>query len=182
MRKKIIALITMLVIAVSLSPAAFAEFESEDYDVEAMNILFALGAFGETPEDEIDPESVITRGDFISIITNLLELEGSLGVQIFEDVGPDSPYFEATDSAYIYNFISGNGEGSFLPNDSLSYNDASTALVRLMGGERMAKIAGGYPNGYLSTARDLKITQGVQVSDINELYMYEAAKLILKER
>ena len=179
MRKKITAFITMLVIAFSLSPATFAEFESEDYDVEAMNILYTLGAFGETPEDEIDPESVITRGDFISIITNLLALEGTLGVQIFEDVGPDSPYFEATDSAYIYNFISGNGEGSFLPNESLSYNDAMTALVRLAGGERMAKIAGGYPLGYVSTARDLGITKGVTVSDMNELYMYEAAKLVL---
>lgn len=179
MIRKITALLSVLTLIFTSSTAAFAKIESNEFDSEAINVLYALGAFGEMTEDEIEPEGTVSRGEFVSMITNLLGISADLGKQIFSDIENGSPYYDVTQSAYFHRFISGSGDGTFLPDENLTYYDALTVLVRLAGGEQPARANGGYPTGYLSTAQTLHLTKGVQVKDTQELYLYEAAQLLV---
>jgi hypothetical protein len=58
--------------------------------------------------------------------------------------------------------INGNGNGTFAPNDLVTYNQAVKMILCTIGyGEQLAKEKGGYPDGYIAVAHDLGVTEGM---------------------
>ena len=165
--KKIIALILAFVFVVPCY-AAFAQQDnaaaqvSADFD-EAYGLLDALGFLSEDIKS-IEHSSGITRAQFAHLVACVRGVstaavhDGSYG---FIDVQPDHMY--ATE---IYNLrkmgvISGANEFQYLPDNHITYNEASKILVKIMGYELKAEMAyGGYPLGYVRVMDSLDIIDG----------------------
>ncbi len=180
MAKKIISLILSAFVILSCVPGALA-FGSQDDEVNKnVKILEALGGLGEIGLDGFIPEDIITRGEFIEVLVNALELisEGT-EITAFSDVPSNSPYYETVNIARVRGMISGDGQNNFYPDDLITYNDAVAILVNLLGAREFAASYGGYPGGYTKLAGEMGVLKGVEVEDPENILKSEAAKMIV---
>ena len=105
----------------------------------------------------------IKRAEFISDIVDILNskpLENSKGS--FKDVQENSEY-----AGYIYKAVElGLIEKSeaFRPDDNITFDEALTVIVKMLGYGDYAKLTGGYPTGYRKAADYAGILKKVEVS------------------
>lgn len=112
--------------------------------------------------------SVITRGEFITMamrMINAAKVEGNR--QVFLDVLSERSDAGYINAAYDLRIISGS-DGLYEPDAPITYADAISVAVRILGREDEAKANGGYPSGYLKTANRYKLLSGVNISDYSE--------------
>ena len=121
--------------------------------------------FGSTSDEDI-----LTRGQFAVYMAQTLVDKGyNLSFRAepkapFADVPLDSEYYEAVDFLKNLGIVQGGGNGLFLPDDNIRYEDAVVMAVRSVTseeiGEADVKARGGYPIGYLAYASEHKLTNG----------------------
>lgn len=77
-----------------------------------------------------------------------------------------TPFSDVTSSHWSYDdveflrsmgVITGNSDGTFKPDDNITYEQVVKLVVAALGYDFMAESYGGYPDGYLSTASRLKL-------------------------
>lgn len=155
--KKIFALtivITVLMTTVFCIIPGSAETTSTTVSNDVLlyqNRLKALGVIG----GEIDLEEEVTRAELTSFVGGMFYSDDSSYVdrgQIFSDVPTDHPYYAEITKAYMTGTIKGNGDGTFSPDDKITYGDASKIFLCLTGYEVVANEKGGYPLGYWTLA------------------------------
>lgn len=81
------------------------------------------------------------------------------------------PYSDITSEHWAYNYIvcityegmvSGYDDDTFRPNDTITYNEYLKIFVNLLGYDSYAQDKGGYPIGYIETADEMKLTDGIE--------------------
>ena len=77
---------------------------------------------------------------------------------VFTDVPAD-----AWEAPYVYDLVgrgilSGYGDGTFGPDDTVKYEQAVTMIMRTLGYDPFAANNGGYPTGYLAAAQRYGVT------------------------
>lgn len=77
------------------------------------------------------PDTAITRAEFIGFVMNYLALP-SQPTEYFADVNPDSPHFNAINTARALGIVKGTGENLFEPNKAISRQDLVTILERVL--------------------------------------------------
>lgn len=164
--KRIISafLALVLMLSVSIIPVsaeaddtiAYPEYGTKAYG--RMALLDALGFIKES--DKADMSREVTRAEFAYWLCLISDYKEAFvaDVQSFEDVTPDMTYADEISRVVAAGYMSGSGDGNFNPGEYITKNEAITALVRLTGRDTFAKAKGGYPNGYISVANSLKIT------------------------
>ena len=141
--------------------AVYSRNDRETYANDAA-LLQSLGILDNIP----DITATVTRGDYAKILTSLAFGECSIGKDAdtgFSDVGA-----EDKNAAYIYQgckfgLFSGNGDGTFSPDDMIKTEDATASLVKAMGYKTMAEQNGGFPNGYIFIANKNGVLNGLNV-------------------
>lgn len=141
--------------------AVYSRNDRETYANDAA-LLQSLGILDNIP----DITATVTRGDYAKILTSLAFGECSIGKDAdteFSDVGT-----EDKNAAYIYQgckfgLFSGNGDGTFSPDDMIKTEDATASLVKAMGYKTMAEQNGGFPNGYIFIANQNGVLNGLNV-------------------
>lgn len=88
-------------------------------------------------------------------------------------------------SKYIYflvmeGAINGYDDGTFRPENTINYEELSKMLVCLTGYESYAENTGGYPNGYMSYAKSLGITNDLAFNNTDNVTRAHAAIMISK--
>jgi hypothetical protein len=165
--RKITSLLLSFVMVVALAMSAFAYDVSTDLVgtkfEEAGEVLGALKIMVGDPDGNFRPNDGIKRSEFSKIAVHALGLEesaqASSGTTQFKDV--DAKYWA---NGYInvaagQKIILGDPNGNFRPEDRISYQEAVTILVRMLGYEPAALAKGGYPQGYLMTATQYSLTK-----------------------
>ena len=76
------------------------------------------------------PDTAIKRGDFVLMLSRVLNAPAPGSVSAFSDVAPTAYYAEAIGQAYELGLISGDGDGLFRPEDSISREEAFSILWR----------------------------------------------------
>jgi len=161
--KTVIALI--VVFTMMLGTVAFASFEDvKGTNVEeAVTTLTALDIISGYEDGTFGPDKTITRAEFAAVVTRALGL-GDSGAEKtatqFTDVPEEhwaSGYVSLASSMGI---IVGHGDGTFGPDDEVTYEQAIKMLVAALGYEPAAKNNGGYPTGYMVVASQERITRG----------------------
>ncbi len=113
--------ITALILALSLFGSIGSAFSSA-----------ALSTFGVKISE--DGEELALRKDFISNIINFIGLSPlNDAKQIFNDVPPGHPNFGSIMTAYESGFIYGNHNLQFMPDTPITYEQAYTILIRVLG-------------------------------------------------
>lgn len=105
--------------------------------------------------------AVLCSGAFADVIENDVP---------FPDVAPDAPYAEAVAELYQLGIMTGDNNGNFNPDSTISRAEAATVICRLMGMEDEAKNATGsafldvpsthWAVGYVAKAAELGIIDG----------------------
>lgn len=136
-----------------------------DYAI-SVELLSEAGILTGDENGNFNPNSTITRAEFATIVCRLLGFDNEakeIKQSSFTDVPVSHWAVGYIAKANELGIINGNGDGTFSPESPVTQEQAVKMLVCACGYEAEANEAGGYPNGYISTASDLGITKGVAV-------------------
>ena len=167
--KKFVVLLSAALFSLTLlCPTALADTtgtfpdvpENADY-AEAVEVLAELGVFGGDDKGNFNPDKTITRAECAAVICRMLGVEEdakSVKKQIFSDVPASFWGAGVIAKAAELGIISGYGNGKFGPNNPVTQEQMTKMLVCAWGYGEDAISAGGWPDGYISVAADLGIT------------------------
>lgn len=154
MKRLIAAVLCVLLCCLSIGVWAAEEevaAEGNPYS-QAVGLLEAIGVF--TPEQAaaFDPWGIITRGEFIAQLMDVMDSSiPSDGQHYFSDIA-SSQYADDINGACRLGIVTGYGNFEFRPDDPVTYSEAVTFLTRALGFESYANNYGGYPTGYFMAA------------------------------
>lgn len=182
--RKIVAILTACTVLASAAvfsvQAAVTDVSGTQFE-EAVELLSRLGV-AEAEEGYYYPAKSITKSEFLVMTMRMLGFKDDMLAgeteQLFYDVAPGAYGANYIAAAYQQGFIFGNGDGFFGAERNITLNEGLSMLLRAMNYEVMADANGGYPAGYVSTARRLNLLNGVQVDSTGYLSRGTAAQLV----
>ena len=162
--RKVLSIV--LVLALVLGSTAFT-FGAVPSDVsgtkyeDAVNVLMELDVISGYPDGSYKPAGIVTRGEMAKIIICALGLEDyAAGASSFKDMaGHWSDKYVAY--AASLGIINGYPDGTFKPDNTVSYDEAAKMLVAALGYTEDALI-GTWPGNWVTKAKVLDIIKGVQ--------------------
>lgn len=147
------------------SPANnFTDLDGESCQ-DIVNMLCQLGIIPTREDGLYKPDKKVSRGEFAYSVYRMYEKEKETtedeeAVEIetsFADVSGDSQYAEAIEYLVQLGIMNGVSQSEFKPSSYISYMDAQTVLLRVLGYKDLAESNGGYPAGYIKVASRLKL-------------------------
>ena len=160
----VLAMAMVLSFNVSVSQAAIYEDVPDTHKyAEAINLLSGLGIINGYENGVFKPDHTITRAEAATIIVRTLGLADDvrMGDTIFTDVDGDHWASGYINIAVENGIIDGFPEGTFLPQDNVTYEQMVKMVVCAIGHDPKAKELGGYPDGFIRAASDAKVTKGI---------------------
>ena len=154
--KKLISVVLAISILFSFNVYSFAQESSETVQSSYATHLINLGIL-EGFENIEFTDYPITRGEFANVIKNVLGVTFGRKT-IFSDVDENTAYYEGIYTCAEYKVMNGFGDGTFRPDDVITYKEAYKILVSLLEYDTIAGYEGGYPYGYYIVAKKLGIT------------------------
>ena len=166
--KKILATLVaaamILTSVLSVSAASFTDVSDSDRYYEAVEILSALDIIEGYEDGSFRPDETITRAEAATIVDRLLGFNAvptPYSGQTYTDV-PTTHWA----SGYIQigtaqGFIAGHGDGTFGPEDPVTFEQIVKMLVYAMGFGPMAEQVSVYPANVISIANQYDILEGV---------------------
>ncbi len=177
--KKVISLILSLAIMTSLAGVAGASSLPADDDIEA--ILDIMGIMTYDARGNFNEGSYVTRAALAKILVSASQYKGLASgnsrVSPFADVMYThwgAPYISV---ASKNKFMTGYSNGYFKPDSYITYEDAISAILRLMG-YTSADYTGAYPQAPIAKASDIGLSDEVSVSIGSYVSRSEMAKLV----
>jgi len=142
---------------------SFSDVPANHRHAQAITALSEDGIIRGFPDGTFQPSGNVTRAELAAIICRKFGFGGSFSQvdTIFTDV-PSTHWA----SGYIaiaseLGIILGMGDGTFVPNANVTYEQAITMIVRALGYDSLAQANGGFPNGYLSVGNELGLNYNV---------------------
>lgn len=166
-RKLVFCLAVALMLSISV--AAAQGHAAEGHAVEDIEILNHLGIMNGYENGKLYPERNITRMEFAAIICRCIGMEDLNIIEgefIFPDVPADYWGAKYIATAKHFGLINGYENGNFGPYDLITVQDATKIIVRAIGYTYQAEKAGGYPTGYILTAGQLNLLDGITEYDV----------------
>ena len=169
--RRLLSLIIVLsmLLSFNMSVSQAAVFDDVPYThkyAEAINLLSGLGIITGYGNGDFKPEGTITRAEAATIIVRTLGLDDNVtkGATMFSDV-PASHWASGYINIAVENgIINGFPEGTFLPEDNVTYEQIVKMVVCAIGHDAKANELGGYPHGFIRAASDAKVTKGISGS------------------
>ena len=165
--------ITTMVLAATVAQSAgvFAKAPAEIAGTrfeEPIQVLSALKIMIGDDNGKFRPDDTIIRSEVAKMAIHALGLEGaaeaSKGISKFPDVVQNHWANGYINLATSKGIIIGDENGNFRPDDTITYAEAMTIMVRTLGYEPVAKEKGGFPNGYILTASENGLAKNVEGS------------------
>ncbi len=171
MKKLVVFLVMAMMIvcfAGTASAATFSDTSSLDKNAQAsIAKLNALDVINGYPDGTFKPANTITRAEFAKIAIILGGLGQSADVlkgstTKFSDVAANQWYTGYINLAASQGYVKGFPDGTFRPNDKISYGQVVTVLLRVLGYND--NLPGPWPVDYIAKAGALDITKNVSLS------------------
>lgn len=191
----------MLTGLVTLAPATAAGNSGftdikDSATANAAETLRVLGVVDGTGGSAFNPNGTLTRAEFCKMAVEILGRGGEEPAQrnrtIFTDVGPEHwarGYVNLASSITIgggggedapagTRLIMGVGDGSFQPNRAITYGEAVTMLMRVLGyGDQDVASGSNWYDGYVGLAGSSGLADGLSISGAATLTRGQAAIL-----
>ena len=176
MKKRFLAFLLAVSIAVSMlvMPASAAGSNA------AVQAAVALG--GMTTEQAAQPDTPLTRGQLARLLTAFSSYRESVATQgstgtLFSDVNSSSAYGPYIRVAVQQSWLSGYLDGSFRPDNTVTLEEACTAVLKLLGYDVTA-LSGTFPAAQLNKASSLGLRSNISASQGSTLTLAEGAQLV----
>ncbi len=177
--KKFISLILTAITLMSFTAPAIASNLPADDDIET--ILDVMGIMTYDAKGNFNEGQYVTRAALAKILVTSSQYKGAATatsrISPFADVMYThwgAPYISV---ASKNKFMTGYSDGSFRPDKSILYEEALSAMLRLLG-YTSADYTGAYPAGQIAKASDIGLSDGVNISAGSSIQRSEMAKLI----
>lgn len=175
---------------ISAGDGSFADTVNTPYH-EVVTVMKHLGLVDGVNQSTFQPDTLVNRREFCSLIVRLLNMESLQTAEektIFLDVAPDDWGRAAIETLYRLGVVNGTSDNMFSPDEEITFSQAMKIIVSILGYIPDAELEGGYPTGYLSVAKKLRLTESIpntaQPLRRGEaaLYLYRAAGTNCMER
>jgi len=172
-KKKLTSIILSLVMILGLSATSFAYVSSDAKDSKYKEAIELLGALeimvGDKDTGAFRPDDTIKRSEFAKVAVTSMGMENladsfNYPTQ-FPDVVSDHWANGYINVAANQGLVIGDDLGNFRPDDTITYAEAVTVLVRLIGHSPVAEKKGGFPTGYVTVATQTGITKNAVASN-----------------
>ncbi len=165
--KKLTSFILSACMTIGFGATSFAALPSDATDSkykDAIEVLGALGIMvGDAETGAFRPNDTIKRSEFAKVAVTSMGLgsvaESSEHATKYPDVVENHWANGYINVATNQGIVIGDDQGNFRPDDTITYAEAATVLVRLIGHTPAAEKKGGFPTGYISVASQQGITK-----------------------
>ena len=162
MTKRILCIVLTLVVC--LTTAVYAAEQRADANEELytqMEILRKLGFLGDYYDYNTAFDESVSRADFVRCVAGLIDAaESDDGTAYYYDVPKSHWAYSSINALTRMGVINGTGNKKFEPESPIDAGAAYKIMLSLMGYAQRAESDGGYPAGYIKTAKALKIYNG----------------------
>lgn len=171
--KKVTSFILSALMTIGFTVTSFAAVPQDAKDSEYKEAIELLGALdimvGDAESGAFRPNDTIRRSEFAKVAVLSLGMEDIANSSKYPTKFPDvvenhwaNGYINV---AVNQGIIIGDDLGNFRPDDTITYAEAATVLVRLIGHTPAAERKGGFPQGYLAVAASTGITKSAVAAD-----------------
>ena len=168
MKKTVCVVLAAVVMLTSAACLAFSDIALDDELLEAAAAeLSKLEIINGYEDGTFRAEKSITRAEMAQILRNLLpnkkDNTPSLYDTAFNDLKSSHWAYEAIAVMNSMGIVMGNNAGKVRPDDKVTNAEAVTMIIRMLGYEGEAIENGGYPLGYLNTAIETTLLNGLSL-------------------
>lgn len=180
--KKILTLIcaAALCLTLALGAAAFVDITDED-TAKVVYTLEGMGLVSGTSATKYSPAITLTRAQVCTMMVRAMGLEKAVdsykNQNLFTDVKVGMWHSGYVNLAYREGIIKGYGNGKFGPDDTVTYGQFITIVLRLLGYTE-SDIGKVWPADYIVFASDKELDEGVELSANDAISRADAAKLL----
>ncbi len=165
MRKKL-SIIVAIALVLSSFTMAFAALPPDvagtDYE-ESVGVLMGLGVINGYEDGTYKPERVVSRAEMAKLIIVALGLENSAGAvsSRFPDMAGATWAQGFVSMASDLGIVIGYPDGTFQPGNTVTYNEATTMILRALGYSDKS-LGGEWPTNYVVKAKVLGVLEGME--------------------
>ena len=175
--KKILCLISVLIICIAIGNISFAvtltDIKGTKYET-AVNNLVDVGLVNGYEDNTYRADVAVTRSQMAKLIVIALGEEGRVSTAknsstLFKDMSTSHWAYGYVNVAKDLGVINGYTDGRFAPDATVSYAETITMVVRALGYEpKVAQSSESWPNNYISCAKDLGLLKNVATFNNND--------------
>jgi len=165
MRKssKMLSLVIALIFLFSAVTPAFAATASRQE--RAGDTLYGLGVIEGYPDGSLGLERTITRAEMTVVLSRIAGLGSAADVMQsvpskFSDVATNAWFTGFINLASQQNWVAGYPDGTFKPNANVTYAEALTMILNVLGYGK-GELVGAWPSNYIAKAAQLGINSGI---------------------
>lgn len=139
-------------------------YESPEWN-KYLDELTKYGLFEGDANGDFTPYNNITRAEMAKALCKALRISpDSYNIQMFSDVDSSHWAFGYINALATAKIVAGNDDGNFSPDREATYAETVKMLVAAMGYAPRAEGLGGYPYGYIKTARELDLIKDIDLA------------------
>ncbi len=186
--KKLLSIIVAVSMLMATVPAAFALGETGYSDIDgtgyegAVSILTTLGIMSGYTDGTFRPYSTVTRAELAAIglqMRGISDYDEDVSIEEIQYKDMDGHWAAgAVAYARALGIIEGYDDGNFYPDEPATYEQALKVILSTLGYDYYCTLNGGYPQGYLVKANELKLASGVGVTVGSYITRGDLAKII----
>ena len=186
MKKSLIAMVLCFALCLlALAGGAEAAFTdiSDPEMATAAAVLQGLGIVSGTSSTTFEPDGTLTRAELCTMTVNAMGLSGQVSTYsrrtLFSDVPASAWYNGYVNLAASEGVISGYGDGTFGPDDPVTYGQAATILLHLLD-YTSAEVGSVWPQDYTSYCDALGLSDGLGLTAYQSITRGQAAVLLYR--
>lgn len=174
--KRVLSLVLALSMVLGMFSFAFAgsnlkDIAGTDYEA-AVEALVELGVVNGYTDGTFLPEKVVTRAEMAKLLVVSAGLEPAAdvakGATRFSDVAGSHWASGYVNVAAEYGYIVGYPDGTFAPDKTVTYAEAVTMAIRVLGYRTVVESKGTWPTNYIAKATELKTLDDISYGSYSD--------------
>ena len=162
--------------------AAYTDITDETVATAAA-ALEGMGVVSGTSDSTFNPSGSLSRAQLCAMLVNAAGLSSQVSTYarktLFSDVSASAWYNGYVNLAYSQGLVSGNGDGTFGPNEAVTYGEMATSLLRLLG-YTSEEVGAVWPLDYTTFCDELGLSDGLSLGAYDSLNRGEGAVLLYR--
>ncbi len=162
--------------------AAYTDITDETVATAAA-ALEGMGVVSGTSDSTFNPSGSLSRAQLCAMLVNAAGLSSQVSTYarktLFSDVSASAWYNGYVNLAYSQGLVSGNGDGTFGPNEAVTYGEMATSLLRLLG-YTSKEVGAVWPLDYTTFCDELGLSDGLSLGAYDSLNRGEGAVLLYR--
>ncbi len=153
--------------------------ENDKWYQEAIGFLAYLGIFQGDENGDMKPEEAVSRAEIAAIILREMNISNMSAYRdTFNDVDTSHWAADVIQTAYDNGIINGYEDGSFGPDEDVTYEQAVKMIMCAINYEALSLANGGYPMGYIKVAEQYDVNDHTKATIGQPITRRTVAKLV----